>query len=92
MRLLSRARAGAHVEESRGASVYVCVHVYEYVPVVWVDAAGAGAELVHVGLAGQDGAAGPERGHARRVRRARPGIPQPTRPACTPRQPKQNHI
>lgn len=53
------------------------------VPVVWVDAAGAGTELVHVGLAGEDGAARAQLRHARRVRLARPRLPQPPRPACT---------
>ena len=50
-----------------------------YVPVVRVDAAGAGAELVHVGLAGEDGAAGPQLRHARRVRLAAPRRAQPPR-------------
>ena len=52
-----------------------------YVPVVRVDAAGAGAELVHVGLAGEDGAAGPQLRHARGVRLAPARRGQPPRPA-----------
>ena len=50
---------------------------------VGVDAAGAGAELVHVGLAGEDGAARAQLRHARRVGVARPCLAQPPRPACT---------
>ena len=56
-------------------------YTIRYVPVVRVDAAGAGAELVHVGLAGEDGAAGPQLRHARRVRLAPPRRAQPPRPA-----------
>lgn len=51
--------------------------------VVRVDAAGSRAELVHVGLAGHDGAARAQLRHARRVRRAPPRRPQPPRAACT---------
>ena len=50
--------------------------------VVRVDAAGAGAQLVHVGLAGHHGAARAQLRHARRVRRAPPRRPQPPRAAC----------
>jgi hypothetical protein len=39
---------------------------------------------VHVGLAGQDGAAGPQLRHARRVHRAPPRLPQPPRAPCRP--------
>ena len=49
---------------------------------VRVDAAGPRAELVHVGLPRQHGAARPQLRHARRVRRAPPRRPQPPRPAC----------
>lgn len=48
---------------------------------VRVDAAGAGAELVHVGLAGEDGPAGAQLRDARRVGLAAPRRAQPTRPA-----------
>jgi hypothetical protein len=51
------------------------------VPMVRVDAAGAGAELVHVGLAGEDGPAGAQLRDARRVGLAAPRRAQPPRPA-----------
>jgi hypothetical protein len=51
------------------------------VPVVRVDAAGAGAELVHVGLAGEYSPAGAQLRDARRVGLAAPRRAQPPRPA-----------
>ena len=50
--------------------------------VVRVDAAGASAELVHVGLADHHGAARAQLRHASRVRHAPPRRPQPPRAAC----------
>jgi hypothetical protein len=78
-RITQRFRLGA--EQGEREKKKACDPEQQRVPMVRVDAAGAGAELVHVGLAGEDGPAGAQLGDARRVGLAAPRRAQPPRPA-----------